>query len=286
MTHWLIVNADDYGHTPGVSAGIREAHLRGIVTSTSVMMNRPDAENGLKTAAEVCPGLGMGVHLVLTSGTPVLPPGRIPGLVQPNGSFYKLDGFLERFNTLDLEEIRAEWNAQVEKFIRVAGRTPDHLDSHHHSSYFTPALLEMMLKLAEQLHCPIRKPFGPGSAEASDYLPSELSRQNTSQFRRVLSSHPVVTADRFIGSFYDETATTQSLVKILEEIALDEKFRTFELMCHPAHVDDALRECSDYNKQRDRERLLLQDPLIRQKINDHHIQLITYPQLVNINAGG
>ena len=71
MTKRLIVNADDYGHSPGICLGIREAHLQGIVTSTSAMMNRPLTAAELTVAARACPNLGIGVHLVLTTGKPV-----------------------------------------------------------------------------------------------------------------------------------------------------------------------------------------------------------------------
>ncbi len=69
----LIVNADDYGLTAGVSAGIREAHQSGIVTSTTAMMNLPGVVEDLRLALETCPGLGLGAHLVLTAGGPLRP---------------------------------------------------------------------------------------------------------------------------------------------------------------------------------------------------------------------
>ena len=151
MTLRLIVNADDYGHTAGVSAGIREAHLQGIVTSTSAMMNRPAVVEALTAAAQCCPRLGIGVHLVLTSGFPVLPSECVQSLLGSNHKFFGEEGFIEHLPEINLDEVWAEWSAQVEKFVAVTGHWPDHLDSHHHSSYFTPALFEMMLKLADSI---------------------------------------------------------------------------------------------------------------------------------------
>ena len=43
---YLIVNGDDFGLSPGVSRGIIEAHRHGILTSTSLMVDRPAAEAG------------------------------------------------------------------------------------------------------------------------------------------------------------------------------------------------------------------------------------------------
>ena len=82
----LIVNADDFGLSPGVSRGILRAHWEGIVTSTTFMVNFPWAAEmaGLLRRA---PRLGVGLHLNLTTGAPVLPPAEVPSLVGPDGRF-------------------------------------------------------------------------------------------------------------------------------------------------------------------------------------------------------
>ena len=68
----LIVNADDFGLTAGVSRGILEAGGRGIVTSTTLLVNRdiPPAQIEELQVSE----LGVGVHLNLTLGAPVSDP--------------------------------------------------------------------------------------------------------------------------------------------------------------------------------------------------------------------
>ena len=243
----LIVNADDYGHTPGVAEGIRLAHLHGIVTSTSAMMNRPHAEPAIRQALLECPRLGIGLHLVLTTGEPVLPASKIPTLTRPDGSFFKQEGFVENLSRVNLDQVSAEWHAQAEKFIAVAGHNPDHLDSHHHSSYFTPALFERMLRLAEELDCPIRKPFGDDSADAADYLPAELAEQAAQGYLNLPGHLRPRTTDGFIGDFYDEGATLEHLLKFIEMVKNDPKRESFELMCHPAIVDDTLKQVSSYN---------------------------------------
>ena len=40
---YLIVNADDFGLSPGVNRGVVQAHERGIVTSASLMVRQPAA---------------------------------------------------------------------------------------------------------------------------------------------------------------------------------------------------------------------------------------------------
>ena len=66
----LIVNADDYGMTKGVNLGIIEAHKKGIVTSTTLMVTMPEVEHGLALSKD-CPNLGIGLHLNCTLNKPL-----------------------------------------------------------------------------------------------------------------------------------------------------------------------------------------------------------------------
>jgi len=279
MSVRLIVNADDYGHTAGVSAGIRAAHLHGMVTSTTAMMNRPDAVQALPLAIQSCPRLGLGLHLVLTSGRPLLPPEKLASLVQPDGCFFSQAGFIDRLEQIDLDEVRAEWHAQVELFTRIAGRRPDHLDSHHHASYFTPGLFELMLLLAEECQCPIRKPFGADSASLGDYMPFEMDAAAKNEIQNLIDRYAPCTTDRFTDRFYDQGVSRLNLISILDEMAVDANDITVELMCHPAVVDDELRAVSSYNDNRAHELALVQDPEILAHLQALGIELISYAQI-------
>src|SRR6185437_9800600 len=119
----LIVNADDFGLTVGVSEGIVEAHVGGIVTSTSLMVDAPAAEHAVGLAASQS-GLSIGLHFVDDS----------PALDDP--------GHAAR-----------EFARQLERFRALMDREPTHVDSHHHvhvtrMSMFTP--------LVEPLGVPLR----------------------------------------------------------------------------------------------------------------------------------
>ncbi|NTW11945.1 MAG: ChbG/HpnK family deacetylase, partial [Anaerolineales bacterium] len=138
MAKRLIINSDDYGRTPEISRGIREAHLQGVVTSTTCMMNIPTTADDVAIALKETPMLGMGVHLVLTMGRPLSAHEAVLSVVDANGNFFKYTPFIENLPNLKLDEVKAEWRLQIERFIKAAGRKPTHLDSHHHSSYFSP----------------------------------------------------------------------------------------------------------------------------------------------------
>ena len=130
----LIVNADDFGLTAGVSRGILEAHRRGIVTSTTLLVNReidPALMEELKSS-----GLGFGLHLNLTLGAPVSNPKRIPSLVNGEGRFIR--DAREAAARAKADEARIEVGAQIDAFRRITGCFPTHLDSHHHVGRHEP----------------------------------------------------------------------------------------------------------------------------------------------------
>ncbi len=120
---YLIVNADDFGASRGTNRGIIDAHLRGIVTSTSLLVNTPWSEAAAALSATV-PDLSIGLHLEL-----------------------------ERRGETDLE---AELRRQFCRFQELMGRVPTHIDSHH-NVHRDPRLLPHLLHLAGENGLPIRE---------------------------------------------------------------------------------------------------------------------------------
>lgn len=234
----LIINSDDYGRTPDISRGIREAHLNGVVTSTTCMMNIPTTAEDIAVALKEAPGLALGVHLVLTMGRPVTSGSSI---ADENGNFFKYVPFIEHIPQMDMDEVKAELRAQIEAFIKAAGRKPTHIDSHHHSSYFAPKLFRGMLELSKEYDCAIRFPF-------TNEISSELEETNKHVPTLIEEFNPR-RPDTFLVDFYDEGATHEELLRLINNI----ENGTTEIMCHPGYVDDAFAQESVYNFQRERE---------------------------------
>lgn len=265
----LIINSDDYGRTPDISRGIRETHLHGVVTSTTCMMNILTTAGDVAIALQETPDLGMGVHLVLTMGRPISAPETVPSIVDENGNFFKYTPFLEHRSNLNMEEIKKEWRAQIEAYTKASGRKPTHLDSHHHSSYFSPALFRAMLELANEYGCPIRYPLLPANDDSLEF--AETTKYASDLLKEFNPRRPEV----FFVNFYDETATKEELVAILKDVPEG----TSEIMCHPGHVDGAFAQESIYNFQRERELDILTDPSIKEMIQSCGIELITFADL-------
>jgi len=136
---YLIVNADDFGLSPGVNAGIVQAHEQGIVTSASLMVRQPAAE-AAAAYARGRPALGLGLHVDL-------------------GEWAFRDGhwhaLYERVPLDDAAAVEAEVRGQFERFRALVGRDPDHLDSHQHVHRREPAQ-SVMRALARSTGIPLR----------------------------------------------------------------------------------------------------------------------------------
>jgi len=276
----LIVNADDYGLTATVSAGIRQAHQEGIVTSTTAMMNMAGVEGELQTARRDCPKLGLGVHLVLTAGKPLLPAKEVPSITAISGTenFPKLAVLSKSGERLKAAEVKAEWRAQIEKFIREAGQRPDHLDSHHHTSYLTAPIFGAMLELAREYDCAIRMPLA-GEIDLKlllgDHASDSVDRVVQFLLPMLLASTDVPRPHCSEMGFYDQQATLEMLYAIIDRLPEG----ITEIMCHPSVPDESLSQISGYNHQRAVELKLLTDPSLKDRLRAVGAELISFGEL-------
>jgi predicted glycoside hydrolase/deacetylase ChbG (UPF0249 family) len=130
MPKLLIVNADDFGASAGVNRGIVECHVRGVLTSTSLMVTGRAADEAVALSREH-PRLAVGLH-------------------------WDVWGEDERsFDTRDLPAVRDEFRRQVDAFHRLMGRGPTHVDSHRHA-HLEPHVAEFFREMAVPLGVPIR----------------------------------------------------------------------------------------------------------------------------------
>ncbi|MFZ0548632.1 MAG: ChbG/HpnK family deacetylase [Candidatus Promineifilaceae bacterium] len=273
----LIINSDDYCRTSPISRGVREAHRQGVVSSTTCMMNFPNAAEDIEMALKETPELGMGVHLVLTSGFPLSAPEDVPTLVTAENRFPGLSEFLSRLDQVNPEEAKAEWRLQIEKFVRVSGRHPTHLDSHHHSSYYTKDLFAGMLSLAQEYGCAIRQVISQGGDELGG-LPDTVGETILDYAPPLIQEFNVSTTNAFYTTFYDERATKEEIINILNNLPKD---GIYELMCHPGYSDAALEATSTYNRQREKELAILTDSAVKEAIRALDIELVNFGALAS-----
>jgi chitin disaccharide deacetylase len=135
----LIVNADDLGLSDGVNAGIAEAHERGIVTSASLMVRQP-AANEAAHLARRHPGLAVGLHIDI-------------GQWDYESGEWKVA--YQHCSPDDETAVEAECRRQLEAFRKLLGRDPTHLDSHQHTHIEEP-VASVAARLAAELGVPLR----------------------------------------------------------------------------------------------------------------------------------
>jgi predicted glycoside hydrolase/deacetylase ChbG (UPF0249 family) len=139
----LIVNADDFGLSAGVNAGILETHARGLVTSTSLMVRWPAAAEAV-AQARAHPGLDLGLHVDLSEW------------MYRDGCWQVLYAVVPRD---DAAAVAAEVSRQLERFEALVGGPPSHLDSHQHVHRDEP-VRSVLREIATRLHVPLRH-FSP-----------------------------------------------------------------------------------------------------------------------------
>ena len=243
----LIVNADDFGLTRGVSAGILAAHRHGIVTSTTVLVTADVDRGQLAQAREA--GLGLGLHLNLTLGKPVT---RARSLVDAGGAFVRDPR--RAAAGADAREVRAEAEAQIERFEKLVGRPPTHIDTHHHVGLYAP-VRDVVLDVARALGVPVR------SQDAA-----ARTRARSAGLR---------TTDHFFGESgpgaYWSAARTLAHLRALPP-------GVSEFMCHPGRFDDDLGY-SRYGRQREVEMTGLGTPAARAAAASLGIELRHFGQL-------
>jgi predicted glycoside hydrolase/deacetylase ChbG (UPF0249 family) len=221
VTRRLIVNADDWGLSRGVSEGILAAHRHGIVSSTTVLATADlDREQVARLRDS---GLGVGLHVNLTLGAPLT---RGRSLVDGAGRFVR--DARRAAARVSAADVRAEVQAQVERFESALKRRPTHLDSHHHVGLHPP-VRDVVLAVARELDVAVRS-------------------QNAEVRARARSAR-LRTPDHFFGeSGPDAYWSPDRTVRHLRELPAG----VSEFMCHPGWVDAELAY-SRYGRQRETE---------------------------------
>ena len=259
----LIVNADDFGLTPGVNRAIIELHAAGLVTSTSLMARAGATDEAIELA-RATPSLGVGCHVVLVDGEPILPPEKIPSLVDARTGRFpdSLTAFLLRLFTgrIRAEEIEAEAAAQIE-LLQQRGVRLTHIDTHKHAHMFS-AVLRPVLRAARAAGIrAVRHPFEPEWAvRASIGAPlvrvAELTalRRLAPRSRQILAEEEFVTTNGTIAMAGTGTLDAAALRSLLGQLPAG----TWELVTHPGYNDaDLARVRTRLRASRDLERLAL-----------------------------
>jgi chitin disaccharide deacetylase len=249
----LIINADDFGLTAGINRAVLELGRAGVLTSATLMASAPATEGAAEAMlreSSLGGGFAIGCHVVLVDGRPILPPGKIPTLIDPRSSIgaprfrptlgaLVADLLRGRIREADIE---AEAAAQIRRLQQLDIQVT-HVDTHKHAHAF-PRVLRPLLRAAVlcNVAC-IRNPFEPewsvSATKAGLKRRLQVRALSTQRgyFLSIVEHIGMVTTDGSLGVLATGSLNAHTLRQILR--ALPDG--TWELVCHPGYCDSSLR---------------------------------------------
>lgn len=281
----LIVNADDFGYTPGVNAAVARCCDEGPVRSATIMATGAAFEDAVRVAGQNR-RLSVGVHLVLTEMRPLSPPSDLAWMLDETGHMppspfalllLLLSGRVGR------ESLRRELQRQVARVVD-SGLVPTHLDTHKHV-HILPPVLEVIVDVAAQFSIKwVRMPFERTSfgrvRQAVDkqdrmvfmkqFCESRLTLPLERFFTETVRKAGLRTPDHFFGisltGIWNERLVQQMLENLPEGVS--------EWMVHPGICDrELLSRKTRLQQQREREKELLCSPRVAEILEKGGIRI-------------
>ena len=230
----LVITADDFGADLAVNEAVEIAYTQGILTAASLMVAGTAAEDAVRRA-KTMPALGVGLHLVLVDGRPVLPAAQVPALVGPDGRFH--DNMLRTslaiaFIPAARAQMRAEVEAQFAAFA-ATGLPLDHVNAHKHF-HLHPVILAAILDVGRAYGCrAIRCPREGKGLMAQRLMAQRLMAWWAGVLGRRLVRAGLVTNDQVVGLAYSGAFTAERMRAALENLPAG----LTEIYTHPATCD-------------------------------------------------
>jgi len=276
----LIVNADDFGINAGTNAAVRELAAVGAISSTSIMVNMP-LVGEIRDIVAANPALGVGLHVNLSQGGPLLDPETVPTLVDGSGRFHRPPVLARRALTgrVALDEVRREVTAQIQRARELVGDRLDHWDSHQGTHRFEPLAGAVIAACAAQgvgamrthRHRFVTPDAGPGARRPP--LTRALKESYYAWLTHRASAHFVLPEALLVIAGRRTSA-------VLEHVASGgTPSGCVEIPCHPAATLAGLQNTSMLQSRID-EFEFLRSPVWLQAVRSGHVRLVNFAWLV------
>ena len=271
----LIICADDFGRDVAVNQAVEQAHRDGILTVTSLMVGAPAAADAVARAKRL-PSLGVGLHLVLADGTPVLQAAEVPALVGADGAFdpnMVRAGFRFYFSPAVRRQLAAEIRAQFEAF-RATGLALDHVNGHKHV-HLHPTVARLVVEIGREYGMRVvRLPAEP-VAPLRDAFPGERPAEPAwspivTSLRRRLDRAGLMHNDHVFGIAWSGQMVEDRMLGLLPHLPSG----VSEIYCHPSVGASSL---AGYRHAEELAALL--SPRVRQRISELGLRLSSYRDL-------
>lgn len=260
----LVVQSDDYGITRAAALGCLHGIRHGIVRNTGFFSNMPWAEEVFEWIRPYLDQIAFGIDLNASTGPSVLPHEQVPTLTHENGMFLgsrenrALDTEENGFDHLaaHYDELYAEFDAQIQKFVQITGRLPDYIHNHAYGTKTTE-------KVTQDL---IRKYRLPDSTTLMKITKADMMAS--------------------MGWYQmggPEKQLTEDLVSYLAEDRghfLEKKIGY--LITHCGYCDAELFALSSFNTCRVKDLEALTSDEVKQWVKDNSIELITFNDIKDL----
>ncbi len=272
----VVLCADDFGLSEGVSQGILELAHMGRISATSAMTNCPWWPRMAAELNRLEGRIAVGLHLTLTTGRPL---GAMPRFA-PEGRFPENPSVVARAleGRLPLEEIRAEIDRQLAAFVAALGRAPDFVDGHQHV-HVLPGIRNALLAALKA-----RELGGLWLRNPADRIPAIVRRPSAGKaltvrllslgFPKKARRHGFATNEGFSG-FSPFSADMD--IPALFEAAFAHLGPRPVVMCHPGHADRELAGLDDVIETRPRELAYLRSDAFAQLLAQRGLALARRP---------
>jgi len=276
----LIVNADDFGLSPEVNAGVLRAHREGVLTSGSLMVGAVACDEAV-AAANDHPALDVGLHLVLCQGSSVLPAAELGGIVDAGGRFRTnptVAGLSYFFDRRLRDKLRAECRAQIERHLKLVGHL-NHIDGHL-NLHVHPVVADILIELAAEYQVPCirlpREPVFTTLALARDHLRRKLVEavicsSLSARARRKMAERGILSTDWLFGLHQSGNLSAAYLLGLIARLPKG----TTELYFHPAADIGGLPPSPHAQMEVE----LLTSPKLRAALDAHGVRLTTFAEL-------
>ena len=273
----LIINADDFGRHELINRAVEKAFREGCLKSATIMAGGKAFDDAVEMAKKN-PDLGVGIHFTLANGFPVLPPEKIPSLVNEDGIFFAdYVAFLKKYlhGKISRKEIQLELSAQLEKVLD-AGLKLTHFDSHQHLHHF-PGILEIALDLAKKANISAMRvskaKFFDGELKS---LGQFIGRVGLGSLAKISAAKAhrqgFKTPNHFSGIVAGESVSEnflENLINNLEE-------GTTEVMLHPGIDNEILQKYCDWEHNFEEELAAVTSPKILRLIAEKNISVVNF----------
>lgn len=239
---FLILTADDFGASKNINEGIIFAAEKKALTSISVLANFTESLPDLKKLSENHSGIGIGVHLNIVTGNPLLGVDQVPSLVSDRGSFYTIDEILPKISSISIDEIRKELRAQILVMKKYDIRI-DNLSDQYGILFTYSPFFNVIVELAKEFNLPVRSPVLASVKYPGVLTNSNMVKEGRKKVLSIAFKHPfkamrlkkyfgiremerkaqmldefgIPHPDLFIGSLWGDP-TASNLIDILEHL--------------------------------------------------------------------